>query len=180
MVDSHNLPSELEALKTAHARDTRDLATVFKKFALAYTDKITDSLRKTEDASTALSIAEKLLQLEIAKFSSRLDNPHEGLKVDAQRLTLALFLLDRTAQIRDAALEKNELGIFSLYVSMRDGVCNLLVQGYAKKSFTDIIHVYLDLEPQIIAASDICGMLPPPSVADIPELYKKVLKSKLV
>jgi hypothetical protein len=171
---------ELQALKTAHARDTKELAVAYKRFALANKGGITDSQRKKEQASTALDIAERLLTLKIAEFSPKLDNPDDTVAEDAQRLTLALFLLERTTQIRDAALKKNQLGTYALYVSLRDDVCKMLASDYYQKNFTGIIHVYLDLEPQIIAASGICGILPPPSVAEIPDLYKKVLRARIV
>jgi hypothetical protein len=90
-------------------------------------------------------------------------------------ILVALFLVERTKEIRDAALEKDNLGIYALYVSLRKDICELLSAPYYRMAFQDIARAYLGFEPAIIAASQLCGFLKPPELADIPDLYKKRL-----
>lgn len=155
------------------------------KFSLDLANKfggrpVSKELREEESKSTVLTQAERLLQLKIIEYSRGvLRMPEADRTAGTLRLTTALFLLERTKAIRDAALKDNKLGLFSLYVSLRDDVCGLLGPSYYGSTFKDIAGAYLDIEPSIIAASKLCGFMRPPELVNIPDMYKMALGKRV-
>lgn len=157
-----------------HKRDA--LKSIHLQLAQYSKKKIPPQMRGEEEASTSLAYAQHILDTQILGFSHRLLKMEAGEGTEAtSRLTLAMFLLERTAQLRDASLEKDSLGLYALYVSIRTDVCNMLGSSYYGKTLSAIMAEYLDIEPRIIVASQLCGFMPPPEPANIPALYQKKL-----
>lgn len=166
--------------RAAYWRTRGEMAESYKQLAELSTRHVPPEARREEAASSALATARLRLQLEIARFSGNILGMESNDRVEPMlRLTMALFLVERTVQIRDAALEKDNLGIYALYVSIRDDVCRLLDVQYYGMSFKDIVNVYLDIEPGIIAASQLCGLGMVPPAESIPGLYKKKLVAEV-
>jgi len=147
---------------------------------------ISVQLREEEARSTRLDLAERVLDANIIGYSGRVLAMAEDENAEMQqRLTTAMFLLERTALMRDAALKKDDAGVFAVYDSLRDSVCRLLTPDppaspdYYRMSFREICSVYLDLEPALIAGSRLCGFMPPPDLRRIPGVYQPRLADRV-
>lgn len=168
--------AERQAALAAHLSDREELVNFHIQMAEGSSLKIPAQMRAEEASSTAIADAERRLSMQIGGFAHvilKLDKADRALP--SLRLTLAMFLLERTKQIRDAALAKDNLGIHSLYLSVREDVCALLGPSYYGMEFKDIISTYLDIEPRIMAVSQLCGLAMVPPAESIPSLYKKNL-----
>jgi hypothetical protein len=145
-----------------------------KKFG---SGSIPREMRDQEAASTALVQAGRLLELKKIEYARGVKNkmPDQEVNASILRLGTAMFLIDRVTEIRDAALKKNNLGIYALYSSLRDDVCRLLGPSYYSMPFKDIAGEYIIFEPSIAAASQLCGFMKTPEFALIPGLYQERL-----
>ena len=119
-----------------------------KKFG---SGSIPREMRDQEAASTALVPAGRLLELKKIEYARGVKNkmPDQEVNASILRLGTAMFLIDRVTEIRDAALKKNNLGIYALYSSLRDDVCRLLGPSYYSMPFKDIAGEYIIFEPSI-------------------------------
>ncbi len=140
-----------------HSQNRADLIGFYKALAAQDGKRVPPEMRKNEAQSTALSEAEALLK-------------EKSGKPPADRLALAAFLLDRTRKVREFALAKDSLSLYSLYVSLRNRVTQMLGPRYYEKSGNEVLDDYLDIEPLVAACSELCG-LSMPSMDDIVGSY---------
>jgi len=149
-----------------------------KSFARANQGKkIASGLRAEEASSTELADTGGLLERMIAKFaaaSDKMEDPEFELAI--ARLSIAMFLTERTAKLRDFALGRDDLGMFSTYVALRTGACGMLAEDYYSKNSDGIFESYSTVEPVLVACSELCGMKVPP-LSDIVVAYKEQLIS---
>ena len=127
---------------------------------------------QSDESSTLLTEAEKLLEKSIAKFSK---SDLKNATAEVSRFSLAMFLLDRTTAIGNLVRKKNQSGSHSLYLSLRNQVCEFLDDGYYLDT---TLSSYVDLEPLLAACSDLCG-LAPIAIDKVMAEYKAKLAGKL-
>ncbi len=139
---------EKEMALRANAQNRGDLIKFYKALAMQDGKSVPPEMRKKEAQSTALSEAAALLK-------------EKSGKAPAGRLALAEFLLDRTRKVREFALKKDSLSLYSLYVSLRNRVTQMLGPGYYEKSGNEVLDDYLDIEPLVAACSELCGLSMP-------------------
>ncbi|MFH0737008.1 MAG: hypothetical protein V1827_00430 [Candidatus Micrarchaeota archaeon] len=93
--------------------------------------------------------------------------PAEAARPVLDKVCLASFLLERCRKIRESALAADRISVFSLYISLEEGVCDLLSESYYGLPSQEIIDKYLDIEPLLSVCSEICGM-------QVPELEEAI------
>jgi hypothetical protein len=69
------------------------------------------------------------------------------------RLSIALYLLDKSQELSAAAGKKNNVLSISIFDVARRGVENLLSESFFSKGSKDIIHDYLDAEPALVSCA---------------------------
>lgn len=152
-----------ESSTRAYERNRADLIRFYKELAANPNPIPERSLR--EGKEEVLSPARKSLEKELAGR-----DPAD--KAATIRLSISSFLLDRLDKILKASLEGGKAGSFSLYLALRSQVRELLGPDYYSKKTEDIISAYLDLEPLLAAASELCSLESPP-LEDIVSEFKR-------
>ena len=173
------LQREKEMSIHIHEQNRNDLIKFYKDLAQLGDKKISKELKVEDAASTALAEAEELLSVNIKELSTKVsDLQQEELDVVVARLSLAMFLLERTNKLHEIILGKNGLSLYSLFVSLRNRVCEVLVPTYYVSSPKQIIDEYLDTEPILTACSELCG-LAVPDLTEIVKAYKLKLADEI-
>lgn len=149
--------------------------------ASAFSRNRADLIRFFKDlAANERPIPEKSLQAEkkdiLAPARQALEKQMAGRdradKDSTIRLALASFLFERLEKIRKVTLEKNKAGQFSLYLTLRDQVRELMGPDYFTARTDNIVSAYLDLEPLLAASSELCS-LEVPRLEEIVSEFKK-------
>ncbi len=140
--------------------------------------RISAATKEKDAASTALAAAGRALELKIIELI-RLRPEKKELDRRVARLSLAMFLLDRANQLHDAALARDNAALYSLFVSARNRVCEMLESDYYSKSTEAVLAEYLDTEPLLTACSGLCGLPAVPSPEEIVKAYKRRLAGKI-
>ncbi|MDD5340142.1 MAG: hypothetical protein PHV13_02745 [Candidatus ainarchaeum sp.] len=164
---------DLERAREGDAGSRNGLKSLHLKLSQYSKKKIPAHLRAEEAQSTELAYVQRILDTQILGYARRSSVMQKQEAFNASRkLAMALFLMERTVQIRDESLKQDNAGLYALYFSIRKDVCRMLGSSYYAKPFEAIMTEYLDIEPRISAASKLCGFLPPPEAANIPSAYQ--------
>jgi hypothetical protein len=173
----------VDDLETARKRDAgsrNDLKSLHLQMAQYSKKKIPVDLRRAEEQSAELAHAQGILDTQILGYARRFSGMQKPEAFNAaRRLAMALFLMERTVQIRDASLKQDNAGLYALYFSIRKDVCRMLGSSYYGKPFDAIMAEYLDIEPRISVASKLCEFLPPPEAANITSVYQPRLVERI-
>lgn len=132
--------------------------------------------RAREAKDGTLEATGRLLTLQLIGFKRDFNNmqvPERRRMTD--NLVLAMFLTERTREIRDAALKLNNLGAYSAYAALRQQVSTSLTSSYYKLASKDATLVYLGIEPCLIAALQLCKLPPVPTREEMGAAYQKKL-----
>lgn len=186
----HSMPDEevyrkreREAAIHIDESNRKQLISFYKQLGQRESKGLSEELLTEERSSTALAEAEKIFNNQLnARAAKKLqENEGVGEITDAanMKLALALFLIEHTKNLREAVLSKNHLSLFSLYASMRNQVCEMVGEKYYSKSFEEVKSDYKNLEPLIIAVSELCG-LTVPSLTDIIVKYGQRVSRRLM
>lgn len=142
-----------DALRTA--RSNRDeLVKFFKDLASANDRKLTPALRKKAGDHEDLDKCMKLLK----KAAAKADPGGKDFESDAARMSVALFLIERTGDVCRIAAEKDSLGIFSLASALRAQVSAMLTEEFYSKPMQEVISLYIDIEPLLTASLEMSGL----------------------
>jgi len=160
-----------------HETNRADAIEFYKALAKSGAEKVPADLLKEEKASKGLSEAESRRKAQ-ADSLSKLPEGSQEFGMAVARLCLAGYLIERTGKIREMILKENRAGAFSLLLSLKESVLNMLSERYYGLPTDQILDEYDDLEPMLAACSEICGL----RVASLDEVvaeYKKKLADEL-
>jgi hypothetical protein len=146
---------EAAASLSAFYKNRDGLIKLYKDLSQMADRKIPAGMKADDKKYKGLKEAEKLLKKQIKGLPK---DPSKISDLDAGRLALALFLLERTNKIHDVAMKKNSLGLYSLYGSLRNMVVSTLDGDYYSLSHSDFIAAYLSVEPLLSACVELCGL----------------------
>jgi hypothetical protein len=160
-----------------HETNRSDAVEFYLALAKSGKEKIPPDMLKEEKGSKALDEAESRRKAQAASLS---DMPEGAPEFDAAvaKLCLAKYLLERTGKIREIILKGNSVGAFTLFLSLKEAVLNLLSEKYYGLMAGQILDEYDDLEPILSACSEICG-LRSVSLTEAMGEYKKLLADEL-
>ncbi|VVC04788.1 Uncharacterised protein [Candidatus Bilamarchaeum dharawalense] len=167
------MPDNPEEILRVSSKNRRDQIETYTQLGSMNANPIPDSIK--DQKSTLLSDAQALLEKQIILFSK---SDLKELESTTAKLCLAMFLLDRTNSINSKVLIVNRSGLHSLFLTLRKQVCEMLGKDYYSKSTDEILSNYIDLEPLLVACSDLCG-LPSAPLEDVMRLYKSKLAQKI-
>jgi hypothetical protein len=139
-----------------HSQNRADLIKFYKALGAQDGKHIPPEMKRKEAESKALERAQSIME----ERSARRDS-----------LALAAFLIDRGMKVREIVLKKDSLSLYSLFVSLRNRLCDMLGPGYYEKSGKEVMDDYLDIEPLVAACSELCG-LSMPSIDEIVSSYR--------
>jgi len=180
MVEGEDLFSKREremTLRTS-AQNKEELIKFYKNLGQGK-EKIPPEMQEEEKASVVLEEAEKVLEKQISDLSRTLRTlSKEALDNSVARLTIAMFVIERTKKLRELVLEKDNLDLYALFVSLRNAVQEMLAPAYYTKSRDESLGDYLDVEPLLTACSEICG-LTVLSITEISSEYNIKLAKKV-
>lgn len=161
-------PSEV---LNSYSKNQKETIKFFKELGSMNPNPIPSNVLKIDKDSTSLFEIESLMDKKLIEFA-KASNKDVNLAVG--RFCLALFLIEHTKKLHKTVLTKNRSGLYSLYTSLRNQVCDALTDTYYSSSHDDFLSIYLDLEPLFCACSDLCSL----SVPDI-SIVMKTYKSKV-
>ncbi len=137
---------------------------------------ISEATRAREAADTTLVATERLLTLKLIEYKRSFNGmARPERRRMALNLVMAMFLTERTKEIRDAALKLDNLGAYSAYAALRQQVNTNLTSSYYNLASKDATLVYLDMEPCLIAALQLCKLPPVPTREEMGAAYQKKL-----
>jgi len=160
-----------------HETNRADAMEFYKALAKSGAEKVPAELLKEEKASKGLSVAESRRKAQ-AETLPKIPEGTPEFDAAVARLCLAGYLLERTGKIREIILKENRAGSFSLLLSLKESVLNLLSERYYGLPADQILDEYDDLEPLLAACSEICG-LRAASLDEAVSEYKKRLADEL-
>jgi len=169
---------EREMTLRTYAQNKEELIKFYKNLGQGK-EKIPPEMRQEEKTSVVLEDTERILEkqiIDLAKTATTL--PKDALKTSVTRLTIAMFVLERTKKLRELVLERDSLDLYALFVSLRNAVQEMLAPAYYTKSYEEAIGEFLDIEALITACSELCD-LTVPSITKISEMYKLKLAEKI-
>ncbi|MFH1785754.1 MAG: hypothetical protein ABH842_04970 [Candidatus Micrarchaeota archaeon] len=167
------MPTDPSDILNAHQKKKTDAIAFFKELAHMNSGPISQNVINIDKNSKSLAETNLLFEKKLSEFSkSNMDS------LAISRFCLALFFIERTNEIHNIVLTKNVGGLYSLYTSLRNQVCDLLNEKYYSASKDYILSFYLDLEPLLCASSDLCE-LPVPEITTIMETYKSKIADRL-
>jgi len=136
-------------------KNRESIIRLYKDLSRMTDKKIPKDMKEEDGKYKRLKKAESLLKKqikEISKGQSKVNTLHVA------RLSSAMFLLERTEEVHEAALKNDSLGLYSLYVSLRNMIVDTLDENYYSLSQDDLIAAYLSIEPLLSACLDLCGL----------------------
>lgn len=160
-----------------HETNRADAIEFFKALAKGGKGKIPAELLKEENGSAGLDEAESLRKAHL-KSLAEMPEDDPGYDRAVARLCLAHYLIERAGKLREIILKENSVGAFSLFVSLRESILELLSEKYYGLPTDDILDEYDDLEPMLAACSEICGLKSPP-LSEIMGEYQRRLADEL-
>jgi hypothetical protein len=160
-----------------HETNRADAIEFYKALAKSGAEKVPAELLKEEKGSKGIADAESRRKTQAATLSGM---PEGAPEFDAAvaKLCLAHYLLERTNKIREIILKENRVGAFSLFLSLKEAVINMLSEKYYGLPADQILDEYDDLEPMLAACSEICGLRASP-LTEVMNEYKKRLADEL-
>lgn len=161
------------AMRTSKA-NREELVSFYRDMAAMGEKPIPPKILQADSSDKVLLSAESLLK---SRFSAA-PKDAEARDLAVSRFALALFLIERTRALRLAAVKRNHAGLFSLMITLRDEVRDLVDERYYSLSMEEIAANYSDLEPLLFVLSDGLG-LPLPSPGEIMKEYRKKAASML-
>ncbi len=116
-----------------------------------------------------------LLEQRVDSFSLiDFNAPPPDFDVQVARLCIAIYLIEKTNQIRTSAFAKDNTNLTSLYVKLSDSVSALTDEGFYGMEIREIAERYLDFEALLFACCEICE-LRKSTLRDAVDRYKKEL-----
>jgi hypothetical protein len=157
------LENERGASLLAFRRNREDLVRFYRALGQFSNKSIPPQMRKEEASSKVIEGMEALLSENIRAFAEVEPQPEgRGLDAPVARLSLSMFLLDRLKKLQGLVLAGDSLSMLSLFISLRNRIAEELTSEYYAKSIEDITGDYLDIEPLLVACSELCGLAVPP------------------
>jgi hypothetical protein len=156
-MDEKNIVEEraAELAKRIHLRNTEDAVEFYKSLASMDTRPIAKALLDEDSASRSISDAESLLKKKIEELREG------GGDVPLGRYSVALFIIDRTKKIRNLVIKQDINSLFSLFVSLRGRIEQMLSESYYGMKEEEALDEYIATEPLIRALSDLCDLSMP-------------------
>jgi hypothetical protein len=136
----------------------------YKNLAAMDQHPVPPALLKYDSKDISTQNAQALLNEKIRALKSGM------LRAEPSRFSLAMFLLDRLSKIKQAVSRENKTGLFSLYVSLREQLGQMLSESYYDLDERAAMEEYLAIEPLVCALSDLCG-LSMPTIDEIAKSY---------
>ncbi len=159
------------AIRT-YERNRDELIRFYQELAQMGKEKIPADMKSEETSSTAIADSENSMNDAIktlAKTATTLTE--DGIAVAVARLCIAMFLIERIKKLREISLKAEDLGTYSLYLTLRNRVCETLAPNYYSLGSQEVLGLWLDSEPLLFACSNLCG-LNVPSMDDIMDEYQ--------
>lgn len=178
MADETPLEKAVHAARSGNALNRESLSSFYLSMARANKGKPISAMQRGEDAkSAAISSAKELLDRKIKEFAEGMGGLEgEPLHVEMARLCFGLFLLDRAGELRTAALMRDDLGIYSVFASLRDSLPEIMGPGYYVGGNERIFEAYAVAEPMVKAASEMCGISTPPLKEIVSSYNERLIK----
>ncbi len=179
MAGGRNSPDDIEAAFTLkiHETNRQDAIKFYRSMAASGPEKIPAGMVAEERASKDISEAEARRKSQLASLSG-LPKGSPALDALVAKLCLATYLIERTKKICELCIKQDKIGMFSLYLSLRQRVVSLLGEDYYGQEPGDILLEYSDVEPLLFACSELCG-LKPATLDEAMGEYKKRLVDEL-
>ncbi|MBD3210534.1 hypothetical protein GF318_04100 [Candidatus Micrarchaeota archaeon] len=176
MLEDESMARQREAALSliTHSKNRNDLIRFYKELAGMGNKKISASMKKEDKSFKGLKDAEKLLEKNIANIAKK-KKPGE---LEIARISLAMFLLDRANRVHEIVLKDNSLGKYSLYISMRNRIIQMLGNEFYSMDQDEMLSEYLDTEPVVTACSELCGIAAA-SASEAVRIYKYRLAERL-
>lgn len=125
-------------------------------------EKIPPQMKSEDEGSPALSACNGSLEDAIRNFSENAQALSEdGASAAVARLCLAMFLIERVGKLREIIIKMDDLGAFSLYLTLRNRLSQTLSSEFFALSSRDMLGAWLDIEPLLCACSGLCGLAVP-------------------
>jgi hypothetical protein len=133
---------------------------MLKKLARSARYPSTASEKKDQEkAIKAFKAKGSLMAKELTEFcKSDFESPDPSLNRKVIELTIFMYLYDKTLELHDAVLEKDKVGLFALFDSVRDAVQAILSDDYFELPQVETMRKYLDTEPRLVACADLAGV----------------------
>jgi hypothetical protein len=155
-----------------HQRNREELIRFYQELAQMGKEKIPAEMKSSEESSTAISESENAMNDSIKALSKTATSLSEdGIATAVARMCIAMFLIERIKKLREIALKTEDLGTYSLYLTLRNRVCETVAPNYYSLGSQEVLGLWLDAEPLLFACSNLCG-LNVPDLDDVMEEYQ--------
>ncbi|MCI0504171.1 hypothetical protein L0Y65_05690 [Candidatus Micrarchaeota archaeon] len=157
---------------STYASNREGLIRFYQDLARMGKEKIPAQMKSEDEAPAALADAGKCLDDSVKLFAETATGlSEEGASTAVARLCLAMFLIERVKKLREISIRLDDLGVFSLYVTLRNRVTQTLSPSFFAGPSRDMLDKWLDLEPLLTACSGLCG-LAVPELGEIMDEYQ--------
>jgi len=133
---------------------------------------------EAKDSMEEFKKIKRILDMEIQMLSDKKLKPGPDLDATVAKISIALYLYDKTKEMYERVMHDNKLGSYALFKSSRNGVFNLLV-NYPRKNTREIVLDYLGVEPTFIAGCKVLG-IESMRLREVVNEYKHVLRKKII
>lgn len=154
---------------STYMSNRQDLIRFYSELARMSRGKVPEQMKSDDAASTILADAQKNLDGALRLFADASPKmPEADASAAIARLCLAMFVLERVRKLRELTLAKDDLGAFSLYVTLRNRAGKMLSLSFFSTSSQKMLGAWLDIEPLLNACSGLCNLAVPelPKIMD--------------
>ncbi len=152
-----------------------DLIRFYSDLARMTGGKIPAEMKSDDGESSVLLDAQKNLDSALRLFSdASAKMSKDDLSAAVARLCLAMFVLERVRKLREITLAADNLGVFSLYVTLRNRAGKMLSEPFFSSSPQKMLGAWLDIEPLLNACSGLCNLAVPELRAVMDEYQPRV------